>query len=101
MSKSLLTLALMVLPALPAAANSASYYPARLEDAKAVYLTADSFGVRGDRITDDSEALQKAINKVQETTNQGILFIHAGRYRLPKTIYVWPGIRLIGFGAAR
>jgi hypothetical protein len=101
MSKSLLTLALMVLPALPAAANSASYYPARLEDAKAVYLTADSFGVRGDGITDDSEALQKAINKVQETTNQGILFIPAGRYRLTKTIYVWPGIRLIGFGAAR
>jgi sugar lactone lactonase YvrE len=38
---------------------------------------------------------------VQKTTNQGILFIPAGRYRLTKTIYVWPGIRLIGFGAKR
>ena len=46
------------------------------------------------------DALQQAINKVQETTNQGILFIPAGRYRLTKTIYIWPGIRLIGFGAS-
>ena len=50
---------------------------------------------------DDSAALQQAIDKVQETTNQGILFVPAGRYRLSKTIYIWPGIRLIGFGATR
>src|SRR5579863_7147155 len=101
MPKTLLTLALIALAAFPASANSSSFYPARLQDAKAVYLTADAFGVRGDGIADDSDALQKAINKVQETTNQGILFIPAGRYRLTKTIYVWPGIRLIGFGATR
>ncbi|MGH9528553.1 MAG: glycosyl hydrolase family 28-related protein [Terriglobales bacterium] len=79
----------------------ASYYPARIEDAKAVYLTPDNFPIRGDGIADDSDALQQAINKVQETTNQGILFIPAGRYRLTKTIYIWPGIRLIGFGVTR
>jgi Pectate lyase superfamily protein/SMP-30/Gluconolactonase/LRE-like region len=78
-----------------------SYYPARLDDARAVYLTRDHFPVNGDGIADDSDALQQAINKVQETTNQGILFIPAGRYRLTKTIYIWPGIRLIGFGAER
>ena len=78
-----------------------SYYPARLNDAKAVYLTADNFLVKGDGIADDSAVLQQAINKVRETTNQGILFVPAGRYRLTKTIYIWPGIRLIGFGAAR
>jgi len=57
--------------------------------------------VKGDGVADDSTVLQQAINKVQEKTNQGILFIPAGRYRLTKTIYIWPGIRLIGFGATR
>ena len=57
--------------------------------------------MKGDGVADDSTVLQQAINKVQEKTNQGILFIPAGRYRLTKTIYIWPGIRLIGFGATR
>jgi hypothetical protein len=78
-----------------------SYYPARPKDAKAVYLSPDSFPVKGDGIADDSAVLQQAINKVRETTNQGILFVPTGRYRLTRTIYIWPGIRLIGFGAAR
>ncbi len=78
-----------------------SYYPARPNDAKAVYLSADNFPVKGDGIADDSAVLQQAINKVRETTNQGILFVPAGRYRLTRTIYIWPGIRLIGFGTAR
>jgi sugar lactone lactonase YvrE len=78
-----------------------SYYTTRLEDARAVYLTPDKFSVKGDGVADDSEGLQQAINTVQEKTNQGILFIPAGRYRLTKTIYVWPGIRLIGFGTTR
>ncbi len=73
MPKILLRLALILLPAFPALATS-SYYPARLEDAKAIYLTQDSFPVHGDGVADDSEALQQAIDWVQETTNQGILF---------------------------
>jgi hypothetical protein len=78
-----------------------SYYSARLDDQRAVYLTRDHFPVKGDGIADDSDALQQAIDKAQETTNQGILFVPAGRYRLTKTIYIWPGIRLIGFGVER
>ena len=78
-----------------------SYYPARPKDAKAVYLLPDNFPVKGDGIADDSAVLQQAINKVRETTNQGILFVPAGRYRLTRTIYIWPGIRLIGFGTVR
>jgi hypothetical protein len=80
---------------------ASSYYSARLDDPRASYLTADNFPVKGDGVADDSAALQQAINTVQEKTNQGILFIPAGRYRLTKTIYIWPGIRLIGFGSAR
>ncbi|MGB6392963.1 MAG: glycosyl hydrolase family 28-related protein [Candidatus Acidiferrales bacterium] len=86
---------------LPATSHGKSYYPARLDDARAVYLTADKFGVKGDGVADDSAALQQAIDRVRETTNQGILFIPAGRYRVTKTIYIWPGIRLIGYGAER
>jgi hypothetical protein len=80
---------------------ASSYYPARLNDARAVYLTPDNFPVKGDGIADDTAALQQAINQVQEKTNQGILFIPSGRYRLTKTVYIWPGIRLIGFGGTR
>jgi hypothetical protein len=78
-----------------------SYYTDHLDDARAVYLTRDKFGVHGDGIADDSEVLQEAINKVQETTYQGVLFLPPGRYRITKTIYIWPSIRVIGFGATR
>jgi hypothetical protein len=78
-----------------------SYYSARLDDPKAIYLTRDNFPVKGDGVADDSAALQQAIDTVQEKTNQGILFVPGGRYRLTRTIYIWPGIRLIGFGSAR
>ena len=95
--------AVLIIAAALAAAPlwGSSYYPARLDDPRAVYLTPDLFAVHGDGIADDSEALQRAINKVQETTNQGILFIPSGRYRLTRTIYIWPGIRLIGYGPER
>ena len=80
---------------------ASSYYPARLNDTKAVYLTPDNFLVKGDGVADDTSVLQQAINQIQEKTNQGILFIPSGHYRLTKTVYIWPGIRLIGFGATR
>jgi hypothetical protein len=80
---------------------ASSYYPARLDDPRAIYLTQENFAVKGDGIADDSAVLQQAINQIQEKTNQGILFVPAGRYRLTRTIYIWPGIRLIGFGATR
>jgi len=98
MMKTLLTAA-MFYSVVPLFATS--YYPGRLNDARAIYLTPDNFPVKGDGIADDSAVLQQAINKVQEKTNQGILFVPAGRYRLTRTIYIWPGIRLIGFGTAR
>jgi sugar lactone lactonase YvrE len=93
----------IVFAALTAAAPlwGASYYTARLDDAKAVYLTRDNFPVHADGAADDTAAIQQAIDKVQETTNQGIVFIPEGRYRLTNTVYVWPGIRLVGYGASR
>jgi len=97
MLKLITPIALILFAAAPTWA--ASYYTVRLNDPKAVYL--DTLGARGDGITDDTDAIQKAIDKVQETVNQGIVFIPEGRYRLTKTIYIWPSIRLIGYGANR
>src|SRR5882757_351945 len=79
----------------------ASYYTLRPDDPKALYLTRDDSGVHGDGVADDTEAIQNVIDKIQETTGQGILFLPEGRYRISKTIIVWPGIRLIGYGANR
>ncbi len=76
-----------------APAWSASYYTQRLEDPRAVYL-APSGG-------DDTVALQQAVDRVQETTRQGIVMLAPGKYHLSGTIYIWPGIRLIGYGATR
>jgi hypothetical protein len=81
--------------------RGASFYPARLDDPNAVYLTQDRFSVRGDGNADDSAAIQAAIDRVQETTGEGILFIPEGRYRVTRTIYVWQGVRLIGYGEKR
>src|ERR1035437_5035510 len=97
--KSTLILAVVVQAAAPLWA--ASYYTVRLDDPKAVYLTPDSFGVRADGAADDSDGIQKAIDRVQETTGQGVVFLPDARYRLTRTINVWPGIRLIGSGAKR
>lgn len=80
---------------------SSSYYASRLEDPRAVYLTSENFSVKGDGVADDSTALQRAIDSVQEKRNQGIVFVPSGRYRLSRTIYIWPGIRLIGYGPRR
>ena len=100
-SRKLLIPALALLSATAASASGTSYYPSRLQDSKAVYLDSAEFSVHGDGQTDDTDALQSAINKVQRDRNQGIVFVPSGRYRLSRTIYVWPGIRLIGFGATR
>jgi sugar lactone lactonase YvrE len=78
-----------------------SYYTSRLDDPRAVYLTRENFHIHGDGAADDSDALQDAINKVQELHFQGILFVPSGRYRLSKTVYIWPGIRVIGYGQTR
>ncbi len=75
-------------------ARSASFYPQRLEDSKAVYVAPSGNA-------DDTAALQQAINRVQETTGQGIVLLAPGQYHIRDTVYIWPGIRLVGYGAER
>ena len=75
-------------------ARAASYYSQHLADSRAVHFAGPSGG-------DDTAALQQAINQVQETHGQDIVFLPEGRYRINSTLYVWPGIRLIGYGPTR
>ena len=79
----------------------ASFYPERLDDPAAVYLTPEGFPVHGDGVGDDSAGLQQAIDKVASSAGAGVLFVPKGTYRLTKTVYVWPGVRLIGYGDSR
>ena len=44
---------------------AASYYTARPDDPKAIYLTPESYPVKGDGVADDTAGLQQAIDKVQ------------------------------------
>lgn len=76
------------------AALATSAIATRPDDPKAIYLDAPAANA------DSSVALQSAIDKA-DAGREGIVFIPEGRYTLTRTIYLWPGVRLIGYGATR
>jgi len=76
-------------------AASTSVITTRPDDPKAIYLDAPAANA------DNSAAVQAAIDKAAGEVREGIVFVPAGRYALMRTIYVWPGVRLIGYGATR
>jgi hypothetical protein len=82
-------------------ASAASVFPNRPDDPAAVYLTPDEFGVHGDGVADDTAAIQAAIDQAGGTFQGGIVLVPPGRYRLTRTIVVWRGVRVIGYGATR
>ena len=92
-----LAVAVVLVSAAPIRAQS--YYTLRLDDPRAVYL--ETLGARGDGVADDTAAIQAAINRVQETVGQGIVFVPEGRYRITKTLNVWPAVRIVGYGVKR
>jgi len=77
-----------------------SCFTQRPDDPRAVDFTQAGFGAQADGAGDDADALQRAVNRAQET-RAGVVLIPAGSYRLAKTVYVWSGIRLIGYGPRR
>jgi hypothetical protein len=92
---------LLVLLAFSSSGFAASVFTARPDDPGAVYLTSQEFGVRGDGTADDSAAIQAAVDKAAANAGGGIVFVAAGRYRVTRTIVVWRGVRVIGYGATR
>ena len=89
------TLLSALMSCLCSAAFAASVITTRPDDSKAIYLDAPAANA------DSSPALQAAIDKAAGTGREGIVFVPADRYTLTRTIYVWPGVRLIGYGATR
>jgi sugar lactone lactonase YvrE len=85
---------ILILLAFTLSAGAGSYYTQRLEDPKAVYVSSPGSA-------DATMLLQEAINRVQETTGQGIVFLAEGHYYVTNTVFIWPSIRLIGCGATR
>lgn len=55
---------------------------------------------RGDGAADDSKAIQDAIDKAAKPGG-GLVYLPSGRYRITRTIYLWPGVRIFGTGGTR
>ncbi|MBS1998436.1 MAG: gluconolaconase, partial [Cyanobacteria bacterium SZAS LIN-2] len=76
-------------------AFGSSVITARVEDPKAIYVDGPA------KDADNSGALQAAIDRASALGREGIVFIREGRYAIRRTVYLWPGVRLIGYGATR
>jgi len=76
-------------------AFAASVITTRPDDPKAIDVGAPVASI------DSSASLQAAIDKAAGASREGIVFVPAGRYSLTRTVFIWPGVRLIGYGATR
>ena len=79
-----------------ALAASTSVFPTAPDEPTAVTVKA-----RGDGRTDDSAAIQQALDKARDSTGHGIVFLPSGRYRITRSLIVPPGVRVYGVGATR
>ena len=82
--------------AAPTATSARSVYLTAPADPRAITVKA-----RGDGVFDDSVVLQRAIDAAAAQGGGGLVFLHAGRYRITRTIHMWPGVRLFGVGRTR
>ena len=90
-------LVLLLAASVPAAAiASASAFATAPDDPRAVVVRAV-----GDGRADDSAALQGAIDAAASKDGGGLVFLPSGRYRISRTIFLWPGVRVFGVGATR
>ncbi|RXD05921.1 gluconolaconase [Sphingomonas sp. UV9] len=81
----------------PASAASRSAFLSAPADRRAVTVRG-----QGDGVADDTVALQLAIDTAARATGgEGIVFLPAGRYRISRTVFIWPGVRLFGIGKTR
>ncbi len=93
----------LLLAAAPTLAQSThSVFPVTPNDPEALALHRGAGDLAGDGRGDDTAALQKALDTIQERPrHQGIVFLPSGTYKITRTLLVWPGIRVIGTGPTR
>lgn len=79
-----------------AQAASTSAYQTMPEDGRAVVAKA-----KGDGTTDDTAAIQAALDKASNDEQGGVVFLPSGRYRLTRTLTIPLAVRLYGVGPTR
>ena len=83
-------------PAMAQPARSSSAFVTAPNDPRAITVKAI-----GDGLADDSAAIQQALDAAAAKPGGGIVFLPAGRHRITRTLYVWPGVRMFGIGRSR
>src|SRR3569833_2981998 len=78
------------------AVASSSAFESAPPEARAVTVKA-----KADGKADDSEAIQQAIDQSSEHSPGGVVFLPSGRYRITRSILIWPGVRGYGVGKTR
>ncbi|NOU63183.1 hypothetical protein GC096_03870 [Paenibacillus sp. LMG 31461] len=66
----------------------------KAETATGITNAKTAFGAKGDNSTDDTAAIQAAIDAAIQST--GILYLPQGTYRTTGTLYIWGTIRIVG-----
>src|SRR4051812_11827641 len=82
-------------PPLTALASTSVFETAPAEP-RAVVVKGQSDGR-----ADDTDAIQRALDQAADRGGGGVVFLPSGRYRISRTLFVWPGVRLFGVGASR
>jgi hypothetical protein len=95
LTRAVLAAAVLCSP-MAAQAASVSAYQTMPDDPRAVKVKAV-----GDGRTDDSSAIQEAINSASHHGEGGVVFLPSGRYRITRTILVPLAVRVYGVGATR
>ncbi len=84
------------LPAAPPVSAGPSAFQTAPADSRAVTVAG-----KGDGRTDDTDAIQHALDAATEHSAGGLVFLPSGRYRISHTLLVSPGVRMYGIGATR
>ncbi|HTV15223.1 MAG TPA: glycosyl hydrolase family 28-related protein [Acidobacteriaceae bacterium] len=101
MAKRCVLLGMLALFSFVLTSQAQSVFTTRLDDPLAVYLGSANFPAHADGSGDDTAAVQAAIDATEAQHGEGIVFVPEGRYRITHTVYVWPSVRIIGYGAHR
>ncbi len=78
-----------------------SVYQQRFEDEMGIFFTEEEFPELREASDDVSGVLQKALKRLVDEQQYGILYIPEGEYRLKETVLIPRAVRLIGYGEKR
>jgi len=72
---------------------------------KSVYISAPpdpaAVQVKREGASDDTQAIQNAIDQARNNGAGGVVFLPSGHYKITRTLFVWPAVRVFGVGPTR